>query len=1237
MADKALITRRAKATDVAGRGEAIRAEVESAGFEVLHDVPEGALIRADRRRLRRLEGLGFRVKVLPDTDVLNVGAFRIDVTKAPPKIPTGLRVPADARESWPHHLLQLAGPPTADWVRAIEERGVHVVEPISTYGLFCTAAPDQIEAVRADLPFVEWAGPFEPAYRVHPNLEEQSGRIQYVSVGVFPPEAIPAVADAVGEAGGAVVRSTADEGGTHKYGHLVVELDKRAVPEIARHPDVRWLEFVPPAPGLEGERETQILAGNFDGAALPNTAPVPGYQAWLTGVGLSGAGVTVAICDSGVDAGPNNNASGHVDIAGRQTGFVDYSGGTTTTDTDGHGTHVAGIAVANAASGQVEAAAPNDFLWGQGVAPGANLVTQNATQMSPWPPASYAQMFRDSITNGAAVQNDSWTSNPGQPGLGYTAICQEFDQLVRDPDTNTAQLEELAVVCSAGNSGPNASTITAPKEAKNVIVVGNSLTVRPGTGVAVDEIDGLRATSSRGPAIDGRFLPTVVAPGTNVSSIWSETGSVAQYGNPIAGTGNADPANPGNTINQYMFMGGTSMASPHVAGACALLIEWWGVRTGGRRPSIALLKALLVNGAVDLGGGRRTDALARGTLANIPNNHQGWGRVSLENMLLQAPESDRGPRIFSDQRHAFTTAGQEHTIRVAPADPARPMRVTLVWTDAPGAPNANPALVNDLDLEVTETATGTVFRGNVFGANGFSNAGGAFDTLNNVECVYVQNPNGAYDVTVVAGTIAANARPPFDAATPWQDFALVIENAEVPPAAPVTVVPVIDRSGSMVSYGYVDATRTASKQFVDLMGVDDGLGVVSFGDTGTHEYAPANAVATITGADERTAARDAIDAIGFGGCTYMGDGIAKARDLLAPVAGTRALVLLSDGYDNKGCDEANPAKPSALESAAALPADVPIYSCAMGPSSDQGLLEQLATTTDGRYYYMPTIDDLFEIYNYIRGRVTGDSIIANESSMASTSRVAAFVDALATEATFSVAWPDRGLRYVPREPRKANELAVRLIDPAGRTVNPNASWVRRVVGDGYVVFEIVEPPPGRWHVEVETARGAHTRYTVGGFVTSPIRLALAVRAQRVAVGSPLRFGVRVFDGKEPIGGFRAKSQVIRPPADLRSLLKKHSRVKPKKRLRLGGDSLPRDVARVQAIRNHLLDTQGTDIFAAITEAVRIGAPTGGRGATGTMTQTDVAGSYNVVVRAGGVSPASGTRFERRDMVSVLVT
>jgi hypothetical protein len=197
----------------------------------------------------------------------------------------------------------------------------------------------------------------------------------------------------------------------------------------------------------------------------------------------------------------------------------------------------------------------------------------------------------------------------------------------------------------------------------------------------------------------------------------------------------------------------------------------------------------------------------------------------------------------------------------------------------------------------------------------------------------------------------------------------------------------------------------------------------------------------------------------LGGCTFMGAGIEEAGGMLAGSGSRRAMVLLSDGYDNKGCDEANPAKPWAVDAAAALPADLPIYSCAMGPASDQTLLAQLADDTDGRYYFMPTIDDLFEIYNYIRGQVTGDGIIVNESSTASTSIVSGFVDACAESALFTVAWYDAGLSYVAREPHGSKEITVRLRTPSGRWLPHSATEYTRVAGKGYLRMDVQDPQP----------------------------------------------------------------------------------------------------------------------------------------------------------------------------------
>jgi hypothetical protein len=394
------------------------------------------LIEGDDAHYQALEAQGFRVHVYRDTHLVRLANVTLDLT-APPAVVGASAVPAALAASWPHHLVQFAGPPLAAWIALLEGRGLEVLGKVSDYAVLVTGSPAAVAAAAADAAaHVTWTSPMQPAWRIHRALVGATGTIKNLRAVVYPPERADDVAAAITGAGGTIVqRHDAVPGRAGAPANLFAEVPAAAVAALAREPYVQALEYAGPTAGLDGERDVQILAEGFNAAAAPATATVVGYQAFLTALGVDGTGVTVAICDTGVDANANNNATGHNDLRGRQVAFVDHTGGAVATDTDGHGTHVAGIAVGSGATGQTEGAAPGNFLWGLGTAPGASYVAQNGTMALPWPPP-FNTLTAPAVTNGAVAQNNSWwdgstvAPNPG----GYNANAATYDQLVRDGD-----------------------------------------------------------------------------------------------------------------------------------------------------------------------------------------------------------------------------------------------------------------------------------------------------------------------------------------------------------------------------------------------------------------------------------------------------------------------------------------------------------------------------------------------------------------------------------------------------------------------------------------------------------------------------------------------------------------------------------------------------------------------------------------------------------------------------------
>lgn len=281
---------------------------------------------------------------------------------------------------------------------------------------------------------------------------------------------------------------------------------------------------------------------------------------------------------------------------------------------------------------------------------------------------------------------------------GYTSLAAQLDQQIR-------VRPNLTHVFSAGNDGASdcgygagsgwGNITGGHKSGKNVIAVGN-----------LTSLDGLATSSSRGPATDGRIKPDICGVGSSVMSTL-----------------------PGNTYESFT---GTSMSCPGVAGTIAQLYDAYRDLNGGSDPHGALIKATVLNTADDL-------------LNKGPDFKTGWGRIN----------GRRAYDLLADQNYIYGSVGQggnnTHTINV-PAG-VEELRIMVYWADHEGSTSAATALVNDINMVVTDPSLNDwnpwVLDPTPNPSNLDALAVRAVDNLNNMEQVTLDNPAaGSYTVDI---------------------------------------------------------------------------------------------------------------------------------------------------------------------------------------------------------------------------------------------------------------------------------------------------------------------------------------------------------------------------------------------------------------------------------------------------------------------------------------------------------
>jgi subtilisin family serine protease len=335
----------------------------------------------------------------------------------------------------------------------------------------------------------------------------------------------------------------------------------------------------------------------------------------------SGADVVWGVLDSGIDQNhPHFTKNATLTADAVKDLHHDFTirppdvPGAPLTDAVGHGTHVAGIIAGSAPTDPAALRiacnqptlqglpqwAPRTLSAGaclSGVAPKANLVSlkvldDNAKTLSS-AIIDALDYVRTINSNGRELQihgvnlslGCSWL--PRDYAAGQSPLCRELDLLVGTG---------VVAVVSAGNSGAGGtmtgmsndvygqlSTITDPGNAATAITVGSVHRYQPHTfGITFD--------SSKGPTLDGRMKPDLVAPGERITS--AATGQLADGVPPLALS-----AGEAATVGRYIEDSGTSMAAAHVSGVIAAFLSARTEYIG--QPQ--LVKKLFTDSASDLG------------------------------------------------------------------------------------------------------------------------------------------------------------------------------------------------------------------------------------------------------------------------------------------------------------------------------------------------------------------------------------------------------------------------------------------------------------------------------------------------------------------------------------------------------------------------------------------------------------------------------------------------------------
>ena len=549
--------------------------------------------------------------------------------------------------------------------KILADHGVEIQDYCGNDAYLCRFQPNHLEEVRS-LPFIESAVIYPSNLKRTTNLkdlEQASASDEAISVDILlhkdsvkPLELATELNDL-----------PSVRGDTLEIDHrrLRVTVEASALEQIQQLDSVLSIERAIPKRPYNDKARTEIEANLIVNEYL-----------------CDGSNQVVAVADTGFDTGSLTDV--HPAFGDRVLALLPVSG-SCTNDPEGHGTHVAGSVLGDGVAPMMGGAI-------QGTAPKASLVVQSLLDDNGkfQTPANLYELFSSAYGPYLArVHSNSWGPVWGEDGYQV-----EYDNDASAVDSFVWHNQDCVICFAAGNDGEaknaGVSQIGSAGAAKNCITIGACYSPRPTNDEyaydparkAAHNSSEIAGFSSRGPTVEGRIKPDLVAPGTAILSALSRDTDVTEETKSKFGK-SADPF--------WTFNSGTSMATPLVAGCVASLRQAL-ISIGVERPSAALVKALLINGATDLQGqyGARPPTLA------APTYTQGFGRVALNNSFIipgSIPEEgffDNVVGLQEDENWQYSIPGNR------PAGLS--LKVTLAYSDRAGS-----ALQNKLVLSVIDS------------------------------------------------------------------------------------------------------------------------------------------------------------------------------------------------------------------------------------------------------------------------------------------------------------------------------------------------------------------------------------------------------------------------------------------------------------------------------------------------------------------------------------------------------